>query len=552
MTELVLGPALRYAGETEALIWVETDGPCTVSVLGCEAKTFCVEGHHYALVQCTGLEPGTITPYEVTLDGETVWPLPDGDLPPSYVRTHDKTKPTRIIFGSCRVCAPHEPPHSLPKDEHPDGREVDALRALAQRMAKQDPAEWPEAMILLGDQVYADEVSPGVRDFIRSRRDPEVPPGETVADFEEYTRLYWESWGEPYMRWLLSTVPSSMIFDDHDVHDDWNTSKTWVTDIRAQGWWDERITGGFMSYWLYQHLGNLSPRELDDLDLYARVREADDAGDILRDYVFKADREVEGTRWSFCRDIGQARLVMVDSRAGRVLDPGERSMVDEEEWEWIEEHATGDCDHLLIGTSLPLLLAPGMHYLEAWNEAVCDGAWGPAASALGEKMRQALDLEHWAAFGESLERMMRIFKAVGTGERGKPPATIVALSGDVHHAYLTEVGFPPGTGMQSSAWQATCSPFRNPLDDKERTVMRFMASEVASKLMRALAGSAGVDAPSVRWRYAHDEPWFDNQVATLELDGRHARVVLEKTIGPDRDSAEPALKLERVFEHDLS
>ena len=131
-------------------------------------------------------------------------------------------------------------------------------------MQDQDPSEWPEALILLGDQVYADEVSPDVREFIRSRRDPEVPPGETVADFEEYTRLYWESWGEPYMRWLLSTVPSSMIFDDHDVHDDWNTSKTWVTDIRAQGWWDDRIVGGFMSYWIYQHLGNLSPRELDE------------------------------------------------------------------------------------------------------------------------------------------------------------------------------------------------------------------------------------------------------------------------------------------------
>ena len=51
--------------------------------------------------------------------------------------------------------------------------------------------------------------------------------------------------------------------------------------------------------------------------------------------------------------------------------------------------------------------------------------------------------------------------------------------------------------------------------------------------MRALAAAAGVEAPSVRWRYAHDEPWFDNQVATLELDGRHARVVLEKTLRPE-------------------
>ena len=60
--------------------------------------------------------------------------------------------------------------------------------------------------------------------------------------------------------------------------------------------------------------------------------------------------------------------------------------------------------------------------------------------------------------------------------------------------------------------------------------MRFMASEVASRLMRALAEAAGVEAPSVRWRYAHDEPWFDNQVAMLELDGRKARMVLEKTV----------------------
>jgi hypothetical protein len=547
---LILGPALRYAGETEAIIWVETDAPCTVSVLGCEARTFCVEGHHYGLVVCDGLAPGTITPYEVALDGEVAWPEPDSPFPPCVIRTHDGAKPTRIAFGSCRVCAPHEPPHSLRKDDHPDGREVDALRALAHRMRGQDPNEWPEALIMLGDQVYADEVSPDVLEFIRSRRDPEVPPGEEVADFEEYTRLYWESWGEPYMRWLLSTVPSSMIFDDHDVHDDWNTSRTWVTDIRAKGWWDERIVGGFMSYWLYQHLGNLSPRELAGLDLLDRVREADDAGPILRDYAFKADREVEGTRWSYCRDIGNVRLVMVDSRAGRVLEPGARSMVDDEEFRWIEEHARGDCDHLLIGTSLPLLLAPGMHYLEAWNEAVCDGAWGRTAAVAGEKLRQALDLEHWAAFGRSRERMMDIWRAVGRGERGKAPATIVALSGDVHHAYLAEVGFPPGTGMQSSAWQATCSPFRNPLDHKERTVMRFMASEPASLIMRSLAAAAGVKRPSVRWRYTHDEPWFDNQVAMLEIEGREARFKLEKTLPPEGE--EFTLRLEQVYTHDLA
>ena len=53
----------------------------------------------------------------------------------------------------------------------------------------------------------------------------------------------------------------------------------------------------------------------------------------------------------------------------------------------------------------------------------------------------------------------------------------------------------------------------------------------------------------MRWRYAHDKPWFDNQVAMLELDGRKARMVLEKTV---RGDSEPELKLERVFERELS
>ena len=126
-------------------------------------------------------------------------------------------------------------------------------------MADSDPAEWPHAVLLLGDQVYADEVSPDTLEFIRSRRDTSEPPGETIADFEEYTRLYLEAWSDPPIRWLLSTVPSAMIFDDHDVIDDWNTSIDWLEEMRATDWWDRRVVGAFMAYALYQHWGNLSP-----------------------------------------------------------------------------------------------------------------------------------------------------------------------------------------------------------------------------------------------------------------------------------------------------
>ena len=48
-------------------------------------------------------------------------------------------------------------------------------------------------------------------------------------NFEEYTRLYWEAWGDPTIRWLLSNVSTSMIIDDHDIRDDWNISRAGST-----------------------------------------------------------------------------------------------------------------------------------------------------------------------------------------------------------------------------------------------------------------------------------------------------------------------------------
>jgi hypothetical protein len=164
-----------------------------------------------------------------------------------------------------------------------------------------------------------------VQAFIRSRRDVRRPPGLEVADFEEYTGCTGRPGATRCIRWLLSTVPTAMIFDDHDISDDWNTSAAWVEHMRRQPWWEERITSGLASYWLYQHLGNLSPDDLEDDPVWPKVRDAGDATRVLREFAFRADREVEGTRWSYQRDFGRTRLVVIDSRCGRVLDgPGGR------------------------------------------------------------------------------------------------------------------------------------------------------------------------------------------------------------------------------------
>lgn len=43
----------------------------------------------------------------------------------------------------------------------------------------------------------------------------------------EYEGLYRHTWCDPEIRWILSTVPTATIFDDHDIRDDWNTSAAW-------------------------------------------------------------------------------------------------------------------------------------------------------------------------------------------------------------------------------------------------------------------------------------------------------------------------------------
>jgi PhoD-like phosphatase len=548
MPELVLGPLLRYVGETDAVIWVETDAPCEVEVLGTRERTFCVCGHHYGLVRAGDLEPGAWHEYQVLLDGERRWPEAGSGFPPSAFRTYPKDGPLHVVFGSCRVAAPHEPPFSLRKDEDPRGREIDALHTLAVRVKDEPRERRPDVLLLLGDQVYADELPPATADFVGTRRDPAEPPGERVLDFEEYTQLYRESWTEPAIRWLMSTVSTAMIFDDHDVHDDWNISAAWLEEMRSHAWWREHVLAALMSYWVYQHVGNLSPSAHREDGLLDAVKREGDGERVLREFAMRADRGTSGVRFSYCRDLGRTRLLVIDSRAGRVLEEGRRSMVDEAEWAWIEEHATGGFDHLLIASSLPWLLGMGMHYVEAWSEAVAGGAWGKRLAALGERARRTADLEHWAAFQGSFARLGELQRSVGAGERGEPPAAIVTLSGDVHHAYLCEVAFRPEAGVRSAVWQAVCSPYRNPLNSHERRVIRAGMSRPFAAAARMVALSAGVKDPEIRWRLAEGGPWFDNQVASLLIDGRDMWMRLDKAVPLDSREA----RLDRVLERRLA
>ncbi len=80
--------------------------------------------------------------------------------------------------------------------------------------------------------------------------------------------------------------------------------------------------------------------------------------------------------------------------------------------------------------------------------------------------------------------------------------------------------------------------------------MRFAASRGRRmRSARALARAAGVRDPSVRWRALDDSPWFDNQVASLKIEGRANEMRLDKAVA---GASEREPELERVLSRRLS
>ncbi|MGW4791609.1 alkaline phosphatase D family protein [Nonomuraea sp. NPDC004297] len=492
MPALVVGPMLRHVDTDSASIWVETAEPCTVTVeadgRSYRSPTFTVHGHHYAIVDLVALSQD-IASYSVELDGEQVWPM--AGRPPSRIRLLPAEGARRVAFGSCRTSVPHDAAHVR---SHGD----DVLRAFGEHLPDAAEEEWPDLLLLLGDQVYADNPSPDMLAYIHARRDTE-PQGE-IADFEEYAELYRQAWTETEIRWLLSTVPTAMIFDDHDLRDDWNTSQPWREQMARTPWWRRRVVAGLGAYWIYQHLGNLSPAERADDELLAKLM-AGDGGAALDEFAERADAEPSSNRWSYARDLGATRLIMVDTRCARQVTPGDRRMLDPGEWAWLEDQVRRPAERIIIGSSIPFLLPEGVHGVQNWNEALCDGKWGPLARRWSEALRQAIDLEHWAAFRRSFDDLARLLVGLG-----KP---VLILSGDVHYSYLAKVDRGP-------VFQIVCSPIRNPLSRLLRWANVFTQFSIATLVGSLLARLAGIPRPPFRWKVVKG-PWFQNALAMLTL-----------------------------------
>ena len=178
----------------------------------------------------------------------------------------------------------------------------------------------------------------------------------------------------------------------------------------------------------------------------------------------------------------------------------------------MDEQLQGGVRHLLVVTSLPFLLPIGLHHVESWDEAISQGAWGRFAARIGERLRQMVDLEHWAAWQNSFQSLAQDPDRDRGWRAGAPRReTLMVLSGDVHFSYIAEVERSAGGRIV----QAVCSPVRNPLPIVMRWFSVVMSYGLARPVGAVVARSAKVPDPPFEWTTTKG-PWFDNNLSVLQ------------------------------------
>lgn len=142
---------------------------------------------------------------------------------------------------------------------------------------------------------------------------------------------------------------------------------------------------------------------------------------------------------------------------------------------------------------------------------------------LGEKIRQAADIEHWPAFFASFARLSDLILDTAAG--ADAPKTISILSGDVHHSYAAQVRMPPDT--HTKVHQLVCSPVHNYVPGYVKPVFTYGWSPRVGRLTRAWARGVGAPALPVQWDNVAG-PLFGNTIATLRTEQARSSATFEQ------------------------
>ena len=164
------------------------------------------------------------------------------------------------------------------------------------------------------------------------------------------------------------------------------------------------------------------------------------------------------------------------------------------------------------------------------------GRWGRLAANLSERLRRAVDLEHWAAFNRSFEQLCDWLRTIARGtESAEPPASILLLGGDVHCSSVSEVDLGAGRIVPRVPARLLAVP-QSALAEgaAHRAGNRVAHRREAVRVARQLAGVA---PPSASWTPIR-ETTFENALGELVLEGRSASATIRRS---PREGEDPEL-----------
>ena len=188
-------------------------------------------------------------------------------------------------------------------------------------------------------------------------------------------------------------------------------------------------------------------------------------------------------------------------------------MLDPAEMAWLDEQMRGDVEHLLVGTSLPFLLPQGLHHLEAFSEALAGGAWGRAVPGSASGSARPSTSSTGAPSSTASARWPDGARGGGGRARGGAAHGHVPLRGRAPQLRVPGVPDPrsdacrddPPGGLLADPQPAAGADVRVCQPAPGR-VGGWSAARQAARC-RSPAGLAATG------------PWFDNNLATLEVTG---------------------------------
>jgi hypothetical protein len=254
----------------------------------------------------------------------------------------------------------------------------------------------------------------------------------------------------PKVRRLLANVSTYMIFDDHEVTDDWNISKQWKEDVYKNKFGKSIVRNALMAYTLFQDLGN-TPEEYRDSNSnkaklaaeivkFAAVPGTYDTKEIDRLLAIDKPDSAPVVKWHYHFDSGsKVKTLFLDTRTRRgfTTTNSRPSLLDEAAFndQFRFPTAPKADDTLLLISPCPAL---GMSVFEELVYPIVTSFKGMGDPATDREPKGfangqiVLDNEAWymssKAFEELLKRMSQ-FKQV------------VVFSGDVHYGFTTTLDY---------------------------------------------------------------------------------------------------------------